>query len=106
MNEVAEIVINPAVAELSLGDAEPLHRVARDVDAVKLVEITANVLPEVGELQGGARAVGKLLPLRIAIAADVQHKPADGVGAAAAIVEELLEPVVACDALVLFECIN
>src|SRR5207244_9236865 len=49
---------------------------------------------------------GQFLALRIAVATDVQHEPADGIGAATAVVEELVEGVVARDALVLLEGID
>ena len=42
-----------ALGEIGVGDAEAAHVGLRDVDAV-LLPVDADVLPEVGELEGGA----------------------------------------------------
>jgi hypothetical protein len=48
----------------------------------------------------------KLLPRRVAVAAHVEHEPADGVRASPAVIDELLPVPVAMDALVLLEGVD
>ncbi len=74
----------------------------REINAA-LLEIGAYVLPEVGQLQGGAGEVGKLLAFRIAVAAEIQDQVSHGIGGIAAVAEEIVERVVAGDGLVLAE---
>ena len=66
-----------------------------------LSQIARNVLPEIGELQRRASGVGKPLALGVAIAAQIQHQPADGIGRIAAILEHVVPGFVALHGLVL-----
>jgi hypothetical protein len=70
------------------------------------VQIAADVLPEIRQLQRGAGVVGEALALLVAIPADIEDETPDGIGAAAAIIGELLERIVARDALVLLEGVD
>src|SRR5438270_498676 len=54
LQQLAVAVVTAAVADLLLGDAESAHRVGGQVDPVALDDVAADVLPEVGQLQGGA----------------------------------------------------
>ena len=69
-------------------------------------QVHRDVLPEIGELQRRAGGVGEPLPLGVAVAAQVQHQPADGVRRIAAVVEQLVPVSVARDGLVLHERAN
>ena len=82
--------------------AEAAAVLLRQVDAAD-VEVAGHVLPEVGQLQRRADAIGQSRPLRVERLAQIQHQPADRVGGVAAVVEQLLEGLVALDALVLLE---
>src|SRR5439155_7364544 len=105
-HQVAKIVVAAGGGDLRFRYAEAGHGIARDVDAIALNEVARDILPEVGELQRGARAVGEALALFVPVSAEVEHKAPHWVGAAAAVITELLEGVVAVDALVLFERID
>jgi hypothetical protein len=82
--------------------AEAPHLVLRQIDAV-LQEIHAHILPEVGELQGGAGRVGKLEFLLTHFAASVEHQTAHGIGRVAAVAEHLVHIGVTRDGLILAE---
>lgn len=98
------------------GDAAELARGqlrfgARDVHTVAFEEVAAEVLTVVGELQGGADGIGlgeewggggcrEIEP------GELEDDASDGVGRACAIVEELVEGVIARDGLVLLEGIE
>ena len=94
------------VAEFGFG---ALKIVQRDVDAVALDEVAPDILPEIGELEGGADAVRQaeefwMLLGRVAI--EHEDDSPDGVRAAGAVIEELIPGFVAGDALVLLESEN
>ena len=57
----AEIVVALAGSDLFFTDAEAVHGVAGNVNAIAFEDVAANILPEIGQLQGGAGAVGQLL---------------------------------------------
>ena len=57
--------------------------------------IHSHVLPEVDELESGADAVALRQAERVGVAVEVQEQTADGVGAAAGIVHQLAEVLVA-----------
>ncbi len=102
-DEVAEIIADGSGAELCLGDAEALHVVGGEIDAVAFEDVAADILPEVDELQGGADFVAELLAEFVAVAAHVEDESANGVGASGAVIDELRKIGVAGDVLVLFE---
>src|SRR5437899_5741448 len=62
--------------------------VERNINAAPL-EIARHVLPEIGKLQRSTRVVGELLPLGVAITAQVKHQAAHRVGRIAAIAEHV-----------------
>src|ERR1035441_8874488 len=66
-------------------------------------KIRAHILPEIRQLQGGACAIGKLLPLRIAVSAEVKHQVANWIRRIPAVAQQIVERVVAGDPLVLAE---
>ncbi len=75
----------------------------RQIDS-SLCVIHRDVLPEVRQLQRGAGVVGKLLPLGIAIAAQVQHQMSHGIRGVLAVAQHVLECGIARDGLVLAKC--
>src|SRR5262249_21330622 len=81
-----------------------------DVDAVAFEKVTADILPEVDELEGGAGGVALAVAISVGWgirpAAEVQDDAADGVGAAAAVVEDLGPGLVVGDSLVLLEGVD
>src|SRR5581483_2790710 len=72
------------------------------VDA-SLGVIDADILPEIRQLQRRAGEIGKLLPLCVTIAADIQDQVADGVGGVLAVPQQVLKCPVTCNRLVLAE---
>ena len=82
-----------------------LHHLERDVDAV-LQLVHGHVLPEIGQLQGRAGGVGEPLPLRVGVAAEVQHQPAHRIGGVAAIAEQFVPIAIARHGLVLHEGVD
>lgn len=91
------------VAELGFG---VLKIVERDVDAVALDEVAADILPEVGELESGADVVGEAEEIGLCfwrVAVEHQDDAADGIRAAGAVIEQLIPGFVASDALILLE---
>ena len=99
---VAEIRRGLAGKEVGLGHVEAAEIDLRDVDAV-LAEVDGNVLPEVGELEGGADGVGKFGQFLFPVAVEKEDEAADGIGTAAAVVENRGEVFVAALDDVLFE---
>ena len=85
-----------------LGDVEAAQVFERKIDASFFV-VDADILPEVGELQGGAGEVGKVLAFEIAISAKVEHEMADGIGGVAAVGQQIVESFEASDGLILAE---
>ncbi len=85
--ERAEFGSRNSLLDGCVGDAEALHVVLRNVDAV-FGEVDADVLPEVGELQGGTGGVGKAEALFVRVATGVEDEAADGVGGVAAVAAE------------------
>ena len=77
----------------------------REIDAV-LCEIDRHVLPEIGKLQRGTGGIGKLLPLGIAIAAQIQHQVPHRIRRIAAVAEHIVPILIAGDALILLEGLN
>ncbi len=63
-------------------------------------QVLGDVLPVLGQLQGGAYQVGEPFPVRGSRAEDVQHDAADGVGGQPAVGQQLIEGLVAGDVLV------
>ena len=89
-----ERTVGDTLRELLLRAAERLHVLQWDVDAAYRV-VARHVLPEVGELERGARRVGEQHVLLGCIAEDVEHHPSNGVGGVVAVVEDVgvgLEP--------------
>ena len=99
---VAEVGSGLAGKEVGLGHVEAAEIDLWDVDAV-LAKVDGNVLPEVGELEGGADGVGKLGELLFAMAVEKEYQAANRVGTAAAVVEDGGEVLVAALDDVLFE---
>src|SRR5262249_28066254 len=58
--------------DVLLADAVVRGNIERDVDAA-LVEVARNVLPEICELEGRTRGIGKALALFVAIATEVEN---------------------------------
>ena len=85
-----------------LGHAEFLALVLRQINAV-LLQIDADILPEIRELQAGADVVGEHVQLLVAHAVQQQDEPPDRIRAAAAIIEHLGEIRVAALDHVLLE---
>ena len=79
----AELGSGDAVGDDLVGHAEAAHVFLRNINAA-LEEIDAHVLPEVGELQGGAGCVGKFEVFFDSVGTDfaacVKHQTADGIG--------------------------
>jgi hypothetical protein len=71
-------------AEIDLGDVDPV-----------LAEVDRDVLPKVGELEGGADMVGKFGELLFPVAVEEEDEAADRVGAAPAVIEHGGEVLVA-----------
>ena len=63
--------------------------------------IHSDVLPEVRQLQRGAGVVGELLPFRVAVTAQVEHKVTDRICRVLAISQQVVEARIAGDDLVL-----
>ena len=76
------------------------QRIERNVNAA-LLEISRDVLPEIGELQSGAGGVREALALRVAITAQIEHQAADGVRRIAAIAKHAVPIGIAVHHLVL-----
>lgn len=81
---------------------------AGEVDAVAFEEIALDILPEVGELEGGAGGVGHAGAILIAIKARVdagegEDDASDGIGAPFAVVDEAVPVFVLTDALIVLE---
>ena len=85
-----------AAFQVVVAVAEAAAVLLGQVDAAD-VEIAAHVLPEIGELQGGADVIGQGRPRLVERLAEVKHQPPDRVGGAAAIVEQLIERLVSLD---------
>ncbi len=98
-HEAAKVVVEGAVGDLLLGDAVGLEVLQGEVDAAFL-PIAIDVLPEVGELEGGAGVVGETLALFVPVVEDVEEEAATWVGGVIAVVEEVIEGWVAGDFLV------
>ena len=90
----------PVRRNIIFAHAEAPQVFERQIDPA-LGVVHANVLPEVRQLQRGAGEIGKLLPLRIAIAAKIQHEMADRIRRIAAIAEQVVESWVARHRLIL-----
>ncbi len=69
-------------------------------------DVAAHILPEIGQLQCGAGLVGENLAGLVAIPAQIQNQPAHGIGAAAAIVQDLRIRLIARHALILFKGVD
>src|SRR5690348_1580180 len=83
-----------------LGQAVGGDEFERDVDAA-LLEVAADVLPEVRELQRGASGVGERLTLGVAVAEEIEHEAADRIRGVAAISDDIVPGFVAMNGLVL-----
>lgn len=80
------------------------NQLLRDVDPIALESIAADVLPVIGELQGGADGVAeseeRLVP---ALAEEHEDEATHRIGAQSAVADELLPRLVSRDGLVEFE---
>ncbi len=85
-------------------DAEAAHVFGGKVDAVAVVVVGANILPEIRELERGAGVVGESEALGIAIAAGVKDEMADRVGRVMAVAKHVGHGFEAGDGLVLSKC--
>src|SRR5579859_3685520 len=92
----------PPAGKIGFGHGKAAQVFERKIDAALCV-IHANVLPKVGELQGGASVIGKLLALSIAVSAQVKDQMADGIGRVVAVSEDIAEGFKAGDGLILAE---
>ncbi len=77
--------------------------VGRQVQPVEHEQVGPQVLQVIGQLQRRAGRVGECQPLGVVDAEELEHEPADGVGAAAAVAQEPIEGVVPVHPLVLLE---
>ena len=73
--------------------------IERNVDA-SLFKVARNVLPKIGELQSGARRIGKFLTGFVVIPAKIEHQPADRIRGVDAVVKNGIPGAVALDDLV------
>lgn len=105
--------VNPDPQQIRRNSGWAVWTVRRNVHAVTLKQITPHILPEVDELQccacriahGIAISIGGV-DFRWGVSPKREDDSANGIGAALAIVQQLLPCVVACDALVLHERID
>ena len=65
------------------------------------LEVGADVLPKICELQRGAGVVGKLLALRITVPAEIEDQMSNRIRRVAAIAEQIFEGLITGDGLVL-----
>src|SRR5688572_13044178 len=79
-----------------------VHHLERDVDPV-LPQVYRHVLPEIRELQSRAGRIGKALPLRIGVAAEVEQQSSDGISRMLAIEENIIPGRVSCHRLIVYE---
>ena len=77
-HEFAELGREARFGDHGFVDAETVHIFAGNVDAVLRV-VDADILPEIGKLQGGAGLVGEGEALFVAITAGVEDDAADGI---------------------------
>jgi len=112
-----ELAQGEDVGKASVGIAWAVHPIAEfgfgvieipewQVDAVALNKVAADILPEVGELQCRADAIGEIKEAGLVIgdvAIEHEDDAADGIRAARAVVEQLIPGFVAGDVLILFE---
>jgi hypothetical protein len=87
---------------VNVGHSEPLAILARKVDAAN-VTVARHILPEIGELETGARKIGEPSIRRAVTPAQVQNEVAHWIGGPRAVIEELVVRVVVEDSLILFE---
>src|SRR5581483_4498466 len=99
-HQIAELRRVVSGGQVCFRDPEPAQVFERKIDAAFL-EIYPDVLPEIGQLQRGTGVVGKLLPLRVAIAAKIQDQMAYRVCRIAAIAEQVFKGFIASHTLVL-----
>ena len=78
------------MGDVVFADLEPAQVFERQIDAA-LGVVGGDVLPEVGELQGGAGEVGELLALGVAISAEVENEMADGIRRVFAVGQQVVE---------------
>src|SRR5215471_434559 len=90
------------VRTVVLADAEPAHIFQWQIDAAFFV-IAGDILPKIGELQRSASEVGELLPLVVAISAEIEHQMADWIGGVVTISQHIVERFEASDRLILAE---
>ena len=90
----AEGLGDPLVCQVVFGDAELFHVLLWKVDAAA-GEVDGDVLPEVGQLQGGADGVGQTVLLCVVVAEEVEDEAADGHGRITAVGQEVVEGAVA-----------
>jgi hypothetical protein len=95
-----------AISNLLFADSKLQHGIRGKINAIAIQNIGTNILPEIGELKSAAGLVGQFLALSIAIAAKVENQTADGIGAAAAIIENFGKRLVSQHALILFKCVD
>ena len=98
----AELRGKDAAFDLALDHAKVQHVLGGNIAAANL-RVAHRILPEVGQLQGGADFVGELGAHLVAVTADHQHQPAHGVRRVARVLHGLVPCVVAGLHLVLAE---
>ena len=81
-------------------DSKAAQVLKRKIDAAFGV-INADILPEIRELQSGTGEIGKLLPLRVAIPAEIEDKVTYRIGRVVAIAHHVVEGFKTCDGLIL-----
>lgn len=99
-NQCAHLCACVRGGEIGFGDAEALHVLGGQVDAVA-AEVLGHVLEVLDDLQCGADRVRAADPLGCGGAGDAEHEPADRVRRQFAVGEEVLVGGVAADDLVL-----
>ncbi len=90
------------VLDIFLADRVTPQIFERQIDSAFGI-VHADILPEVGELQRGAGVVGKLLALRVVIAAEIEDEMPDRIRRVAAVGEHIVEGFETGDGLVLAE---
>ena len=78
LEHLAITVAATSVADLLFIHAISMHEVGGEIDPIAIEQISPYVLPEVGQLQGRAGLIRKLLPTLVAITAHIEHQAADG----------------------------
>ena len=105
-NEVAHqlhiSIVESALEQAGFREAGRREHIDRNVDSV-FIEVARDILPKICELQGGARVIGEILPLPIAISTEIEHEPPNGICRVPAVLQDGVPVWVPVDRLILAE---